>query len=71
MRNEEELAILQAYSRGEIGWRETCGALELTSVEMLHDALEKHHLPDPEATASADSEQIQKLAAFVTGSKRL
>ena len=67
----EENTVLQAYSNGEMGWREACKALSLIDHRELHALLQEYDLPlPPEDDTPLDTETKARLDAFLHKDKR-
>lgn len=60
----DDLAVLSAYSAGEIGWREACKKLVLMDIAELHDALREQGVPLPsdEEETTAESATTRRFA---------
>lgn len=64
----EEMAALQAYSEGKIGWRAACKSLSVVDHHELHELLDEHNLPEPPVDdVPLDDETVARFNALLKG----
>lgn len=68
MLNTDEQAALEAYSAGQIGWREAGKRLAVTDHRELQELLEANGLPQPPADDTPlDENTAARFAALLKG----